>query len=244
MIYGLNPIMEALKVRREDFERILISEGRNKKDLRPILELVGDKRVEWVKREYLDRLSKGGRHQGILGIIADYPYAEVEDILKRWKQSSQSALILILDSISDPQNLGSLIRTAEASGVHGIILPKDRACPITASATKASAGALEHMLISRVVNLSQIIDYLKKEGIWIIGTDQKAQDNIYSLDANLSLAIIIGSEGRGIRPLLRKRCDFWLSITLKGKVSSLNAAISGAIILFEVLRQRAFNQSL
>ncbi|MBI3753814.1 MAG: 23S rRNA (guanosine(2251)-2'-O)-methyltransferase RlmB, partial [Deltaproteobacteria bacterium] len=178
-------------------------------------------------------------HQGVVGILAEFKYADIEDILERWKSSEAKAIILILDCIQDPQNLGSLIRTANAAGVHGVIIPKDRAAEVTPAVVKASAGAVEHTLVCRVTNIADTIDKLKDAGVWIIGIEADGKEDIYSFDMNnIDMAVVIGSEGKGIRRLVKERCDVCLSIPMKGGISSLNASVAGGIALFEVLRRR------
>jgi 23S rRNA (guanosine2251-2'-O)-methyltransferase len=183
-------------------------------------------------------MAKGGVHQNVVGLVKETPYADVGELLSRRKEQGTKALFLILDGIQDPQNFGSLIRTGLGCGVHGIIVPKDRAVGITPVVVKASAGAAAHLPIARVVNIAATIDLLKKEGIWVYGASGEAKDLIYQLDLNMDLAIVIGAEGKGMRPLVKKRCDRLFSIPMKGPLSSFNASVSGGMILYEVTRQR------
>ncbi|MBI5966921.1 MAG: 23S rRNA (guanosine(2251)-2'-O)-methyltransferase RlmB, partial [Deltaproteobacteria bacterium] len=152
-------------------------------------------------------------------------------------------LVLILDGIEDPQNLGSLIRTSEACGVQGIIIPKDRAVGVTPAVVKASAGAAAHIPVVRVTNLASALDELKKEGLWIVGADARGEKNLYEMNFDMNVGLVIGSEDKAIRPLVLKKCDYTVSIPMKGKISSLNAAVAGAIILFEILRQNLIRQT-
>ena len=165
-------------------------------------------------------------------------FADFKKILSHWKEGGAKALILILDGIQDPQNFGSLIRTALGCGVDGMIIPKDRAVGITPSVVKTSAGAALHLPIVRITNIATTIDALKKEGIWVYGASGEARDSIYNLDLNIDLAIVIGAEGKGIRPLVKKKCDCLFSIPMRGPISSFNAAVSGGMILYEIMRQR------
>ncbi len=192
----------------------------------------------------MDRLTSGGVHQDIVGILkeAPSPYADLAQVLAA-KTTEERGLFLILDGIQDPQNLGSLIRTALGSGVQGLILPKDRAVGITPVVMKASAGAAVHLPIARVVNVASTIDHLKKEGIWVYGAAGEAKELIYDLDLKTDVAIVIGSEGKGIRPLVKKKCDRLFSIPMKGPLSSFNAAVSGGMILYEVMRQRDLKEA-
>jgi 23S rRNA (guanosine2251-2'-O)-methyltransferase len=181
---------------------------------------------------------KGVSHQNVVGIIKEIPYADLGEILSYWKKQGAKALFLILDGIQDPQNFGSLIRTALGCGVHGLIVPKDRAVGLSPAVIKVSAGAAAYLPIARVVNIAATIDALKKEGIWVYGAAGEAKDLIYKLDLAIDLAIVIGAEAKGIRPLVKKKCDRLFSIPMKGPVTSFNASVSGGMILYEVMRQR------
>jgi 23S rRNA (guanosine2251-2'-O)-methyltransferase len=186
---------------------------------------------------------KGGLHQNVVGLIKETQYADLGEILSQWRKEGTKALLLILDGIQDPQNFGSLIRTALGCGVHGMIIPKDRAVGITPSVVKASAGAALHLPIARVVNIATTVDTLKKEGIWVYGASGEAKDLIYNVDLNIDLAIVIGAEEKGIRPLVKKKCDRLFSIPMKGPISSFNASVSGGMILYEVMRQRSLHNN-
>jgi 23S rRNA (guanosine2251-2'-O)-methyltransferase len=186
---------------------------------------------------------KGGLHQNVVGLIKETQYADLGEILSQWRKEGTKALLLILDGIQDPQNFGSLIRTALGCGVHGMIIPKDRAVGITPSVVKASAGAALHLPIARVVNIATTVDTLKKEGIWVYGASGEAKDLIYNLDLKIDLAIVIGAEEKGIRPLVKKKCDRLFSIPMKGPISSFNASVSGGMILYEVMRQRSLHNN-
>ena len=240
MIYGIHPVEEALKSSHLQFEKIFIGTKKPHPRLQAIINLGRQKEVSitFGTQEDLDRMTQGGLHQNIVGWVQEHPYANVEDVLSRWKKEGTKALFLILDGIQDPQNFGSLIRTAVGCGAHGIFIPKDRAVGITSTVVKASAGATVHLPVIRVVNIANTIDLLKKEGIWVYGAAGEAKDLIYQLDFATDLAIVIGSEGKGIRPLVKKKCDRLFSIPMKGPVSSFNASVSGGMILYEVMRQR------
>lgn len=240
IIYGVNPVIEALKSHPEYFKDILIASGRAGQAAEKIKKLAEqyDIKCRIIEKEEIEMLAKSPHHQGVAATLSEFKYVDIEDILEKWKSSGERALILILDCIQDPQNLGSLIRTANASGVHGVIIPKDRAADVTPAVVKASAGAIEHTLISRVTNIATTIEQLKEAGIWVIGIEADSKQNIYSFDTRTDLAIVIGSEGKGIRRLVKEKCDICLSIPMKGGISSLNASVAGGIALFEVLRQR------
>jgi len=240
IIYGINPVLEALRSERQGLNKILLAEGREGGSVRLLRQLAREKGIpiQVSPKEALDRLAGGGYHQGILGFTAVSSYSTWEDLLDRVRSAQGKAIILVLDSIEDPQNLGSLIRTAEACGVKGVVLPKDRAAGITPAVVRASAGAVAHLPIVRVTNLASTLEELKKEGFWIVGADSGAEKSLYELKFDMNVGVVIGSEGKGVRPLLLKKCDYTVSIPMRGKVSSLNAAIAGGVILFEILRQQ------
>jgi 23S rRNA (guanosine2251-2'-O)-methyltransferase len=240
IIYGIHPLQEALKSSHLQIEKILIGTRTLHPSLQSILDLArrNDIPVMFTAKESLERMTKGGVHQNVVGLVKDTPYVDLGGILDRWKKEGTKALFLVLDGIQDPQNFGSLIRTGLGCGVHGIIIPKDRAVGITPGVIKASAGAAAHLPIARVVNIAATIDLLKKEGIWVYGASGEAKDLIYQLDLNVDLAIVIGAEGKGMRPLVKKRCDRLFSIPMKGPLPSFNASVSGGMILYEVTRQR------
>lgn len=246
IIYGIHPVKEALKSSHLQIEKILIGAQSPHPPLQPILDLAHKRKipVTFTKKESLERLTKGGVHQNVVGLIKETLYADVGKILSYWKKEGIKALFLILDGIQDPQNFGSLIRTASGCGVHGIIIPKDRSVGMTPAVVKASAGAAAHLPIARVVNIAATIDFLKKERIWVYGASGEAKDLIYQLDLDMDLAIVIGAEGKGIRPLVKKKCDRLFSIPMRGPLSSFNASVSGGMILYEVMRQRSFRNNL
>jgi len=248
IIYGIHPVKEALKSSYLQVEKILIGTQTPHPSLQAVIDLATQRKipVTLTTRESLEPMTKGGVHQNVVGLVKETSYADVAEILSRWKKDGTKALILILDGIQDPQNFGSLIRTASGCGVHGMIIPRDRSVGITPVAVKASAGAVAHLPIARVVNIAATIEALKKEGIWVYGASGEAKDLIYEVDLDMNLAIVIGAEGKGIRPLVKKKCDRLFSIPMKGPVSSFNAGVSGGIILYEVMRQRSLphNQPL
>ncbi len=240
IIYGINPLLEALKSHPEYFKDILIAHGRTGQEIEKIRKLAGQHDIKYrmVDKEDIESLAGTAHHQGVAAALSEFKYSDVEDVLERWRSSKEKAFILILDCIQDPQNLGSLIRTANTAGVHGVIIPKDRAAEVTSTVVKASAGAIEHILISRVTNIADTITKLKNAGVWVIGIEADSKENIYSFDMDTDLAIVIGSEGKGIRRLVKEKCDICLSIPMKGNISSLNASVAGGIALFEVVRKR------
>ena len=194
--------------------------------------------INFVDKERLDQLSETKKHQGVIAVAAAYEYAEVEDILKNAEEKGEPPFIFILDNIEDPHNLGAIIRTANLAGAHGVIIPKRRSVGLTATAAKASAGAIEHIGVARVTNLSAAIDTLKEKGVWVFGADAGGDTSLYQTNFVGATAIVIGSEGSGLSRLVREKCDGIVSIPMKGRVNSLNASAAAAVLLYEAVRQR------
>lgn len=244
IIYGIHPVKEALNSPHLQVEKILVASQKASPSFQSVLELASQRQIPivYTRRETLEQMAKGGVHQNIIALIKEISYLDLEEILSRSKRGPAKALFLILDGIQDPQNFGSLIRTALGCGAHGIIIPKDRAVGITPAVIKASAGATAHLPVARVTNLSRAIETLQKEGIWVYGATGEARDKVYELDLTADLAIVIGAEGKGIRPLIKKKCDRLFSIPMRGPLNSFNASISGAMILYEVMRQRSLHE--
>lgn len=244
IVYGIQPVLEALKAERQVVKRILVAEAHRNPTLRHLQQLAEERGIpiQSQLKDTLTRMVKNEHHQGVVGILADSLYASWEDLLRAITVKGRWVRVLILDGLEDPQNFGSLIRTAEACGVAGIIIPQDRAVGLTPAAIKSSAGAFVHIPIVRVTNLANRLDDLKKEGVWIVGADARGEKNLYDMGFDMNVGIVIGSEGKGIRPRVLSKCDFTVSIPMVGKVSSLNAAISGAVILFELFRQHTASQ--
>lgn len=240
IIHGLHPVQEALKTHPSPVKRIIISRGRNRRSLKEILRLAEQRSVpiQWADRNDLTRIAKTPSHQGIVAQMREFEYAEPADIVQRWEETGEQAFFLIVDGVEDPQNLGGLIRTANAFGVHGVFIPKDRATAITPAVIKASVGAAFYTPIARITNVVSCLEFLKKRGVWILGAEADAERPIYDCDLDLDLGIVIGSEGKGIRALVKKRCDFLASIPLRGDITSLNASVAGALVMYEVLRRR------
>jgi 23S rRNA (guanosine2251-2'-O)-methyltransferase len=188
-----------------------------------------------VARSKLDSLTANAPHQGVAGFLDQFNYADLDGVLE---QGKGVPLFLVLDGIEDPRNLGALIRTAEGCGVGGVIIPKDRAAAITPAVAKSSAGAVFHLPVVRVANIPTTLKRIKERGIWVLGAAAEAHMDLYAQDLTIPLAVVIGGEGKGLRPLIKKGCDFLVSIPMKGKVNSLNASVAGSIILYEIMRQR------
>lgn len=242
-IEGRNPIIEALKSDRE-IDKILIAKGAIQGSIQKIIGMAKDKKVpiQYVERRKIDDLSQSNNHQGIIAFVAAHEYVEVEDILKVAEDRGEAPFIIILDEITDPHNLGSVIRSADAAGAHGIIIPKRRAVGLTAVVAKTSAGAVEYMGVAKVSNISQTIEYLKEKGIWIVGADVDGEKTYYHNDLTGKIALVIGSEGKGLSRLVKEKCDFLVNIPMKGKVSSLNASVAASVLMYEVIRQREIKE--
>ncbi|MGI2329584.1 23S rRNA (guanosine(2251)-2'-O)-methyltransferase RlmB [Planococcus sp. YIM B11945] len=238
IIGGKNPVLEALRAER-DINKIWIAEGVQKKGIAELLQLAKDRGVlvQFVPKKKIDGLTDSN-HQGIAAAVAAYNYAELNDLFERAASRSEDPFFLILDELEDPHNLGSIMRTADAIGAHGLIIPKRRAVGLTAVVAKSSTGAIEHIPVVRVTNLSQTLDELKKRGVWIAGTDAKESVDYRQMDAALPLAIIIGSEGKGMSRVLRDKCDFLYQLPMVGHVTSLNASVAASLLMYEVYRKR------
>lgn len=239
ILYGRNPVIEALKS-GVSVNKLLIAQGDNSGSMKVILSLARERQLVYqtVDKKKLDDICGHKNHQGVVMYISAGEYADVSDILDRAREKNESPFILILDEIQDPHNLGAMIRTAEACGVHGIIIPKRRSVQLTGAVAKASAGALAHMLIARVPNLPNVIDELKKEGVWIAGTDAGGDTEFFKADFKGPIGIVIGSEGYGIGELVRKKCDYIITIPMVGKVSSLNASVAAGLVMYEIFKER------
>ncbi|NLO82501.1 MAG: 23S rRNA (guanosine(2251)-2'-O)-methyltransferase RlmB [Clostridiales bacterium] len=237
-IEGRNPVMEALRSGRT-IEKILVVKGLREGGIRNILSTAKDMGIviQEVDRRLLNSISQTRAHQGIIAVTTPYSYVSVEDILEKAKKAEEPPFILVLDEIEDPHNLGAIIRTAECCGVHGIIIPKRRAAGLTPAAVKASAGAVEHIPIAKVNSIAWALELLKKHGLWVAGAD--AGGKPYTLhDMKGPIALVIGSEGKGLRRLVREKCDFLVGIPMKGKINSLNASVAAAVLMYEIVRQR------
>lgn len=240
LILGRNPVREAL---RSDIpiEKIAFAFGVRGGAIDQIRQLARQRGIPTseMAREKFNEVSGGVETQGVIAFVGQKQYVEVEDILTVARERNEQPFLLVLDEIEDPQNLGALIRTAECAGVHGVVIPRHHAAGITAATVRASAGASEHIAIARVSNIASCLDVLKENGIWIVGTAAEVEKSFTELDYTMSLAIVIGSEGRGMRKLVREKCDFLVKIPIFGKTASLNASVAGALVMYEVVRGRA-----
>jgi 23S rRNA (guanosine2251-2'-O)-methyltransferase len=221
--------------------RIFVAQGAREAGLAALLALAAQEQVpvEQVARGRLDHLAGSANHQGVVAAVAPFAYADVDELLAAALRSHEDPLLLVLDAVQDVQNLGSLIRTAEAVGAHGLILPEHRAAGVTPAVIKASAGAIEHLPVAQVSNLPRALDTLKGRGIWVVGLAGEASHTFASVDLNRPLALVVGSEGKGLGRLVRERCDLLVRLPMRGKVNSLNAAVAGSIALYQAWQARA-----
>ena len=240
-LYGRNPVYEALRAGRRQFYRLVIAETVRSTDVvSDILSLAESAgvTVEWVPRHNLNWLGDVN-HQGVVLEASDYPYADVRELLDLAREREQPPFLLLLDLLKDPQNLGSLLRTAEAVGMHGVIIQRRRAVGVTPSVVNTSAGAVEHVLVAQVTNLSNTIRDLKESEVWVAGLEStRGAQRFDQADLSGGLAIVVGSEGSGLRRLVKERCDFLIELPMEGRVTSLNASVAGSIVLYEAWRQR------
>ena len=240
-LYGIHPVYEALIAGRRTFKKLYVSKSRQTKGIEDLLLLAQAEGIpiQYSEPEYLESLLNESVHQGVAARVGNYPFVDIGAILKKAETDGEFPMILALDGIVDPQNLGSLIRTSLAMGIHGIILAKDRSAPLSPSVSKTSAGAVEHMLITRVTNLVSALIRLKKAGLWVVGAHAGSEQRVDEADFNVGLVLVIGGESKGIRPLVRKTCDYLVSVPQKKLLDSLNAAVAGAIVMYEIVRQRS-----
>jgi 23S rRNA (guanosine2251-2'-O)-methyltransferase len=238
-IVGRNSVLEALKSGRS-INKVMVAKGERQGSIRELIGLAKQNGlvVQEVEIAKLDSLSGGLKHQGVVAMVPPIDYAELEDILEKATASEQTPFIILLDELEDPHNLGAILRTADAAGVHGVLIPKRRSCPLSGTVAKTSAGAVEYMPVARIGNIAQTIDQLKKAGMWIVGADMDGDKNYYEADLTGPIVIVVGNEGQGMGRLVKERCDFLVRIPMLGKINSLNASVACSLLLYEVLRQR------
>ncbi|HZU02789.1 MAG TPA: 23S rRNA (guanosine(2251)-2'-O)-methyltransferase RlmB [Ktedonobacteraceae bacterium] len=239
-VWGRNPVLETLRSARQ-VKRILLAEGHREAPALASILKEAERRhvpVEVVPRPRLDQISHGAVHQGCIALVEERKYVAVDAILAYAASKNEAPFLLILDAIQDVNNLGSLIRTAEAAGIHGVVLPEHRAAEVNATVVKTSAGATEHLLIAQVTNLTQSIEQLKKQNIWVVGLAGEAKMLYHQADLTGPLALVVGNEGKGISRLVREHCDLLIKLPMHGHINSLNAAVAGSIAIYEALRQR------
>ena len=237
-IYGINAVTESLKARGRSFAWVGVAKERH--DLR--LQRVVDEcrrqgiAVRFVSRPELDRMAGNNAHQGVVAVTSAKQYNDLDDVVAA--KRGQFSLVVVLDGVEDPHNLGAILRTADAAGADGVVIPERRAAGVTPTLTKASAGASEHLPIAKVTNIGRTLEEIKSKNLWIVGLDERAPQNYDSLDYKMDCAIVLGAEGKGVHELVRKKCDFLISIPMLGKVSSLNVSVAAGVMLYEIVRQR------
>ena len=238
-IEGRNSVLELLESGK-DVNKIFVTRGEKHGSINKILGIAKERKIIVVEKDkkQMDEMAQEENYQGVIAIVPPFEYVEISDILEVAKERNEDPFVIVLDGIEDPHNLGSIIRTAETAGVHGVIIPKRRAVSVNSTVNKASAGAVEHMKIARVTNISDAIEELKKAGLWVCGTAVDTNKYYYNQDLTGPLAIVIGNEGKGIGEKVKKNCDFLVKIPMKGKVQSLNASVSTGIIVYEAVKQR------
>ena len=238
-VEGRNSVIELLESGK-DINKIFIEKGEKHGSIHKIIAMAKEKRVITVEKDkrQMEEMAQNKNYQGVIALVPPFEYCEIEDILDKAKEKGEDPCVLILDGIEDPHNLGSIIRTAETAGVHGVIIPKRRAVGVNSTVAKVSAGAVEHMLVARVTNITDAIEKLKKEGLWIWGTDINTDKYYYEQDLTGPIGIVIGNEGSGMSNKVTKNCDFLVKIPMMGKVTSLNASVSAGIVIYETLKQR------
>jgi 23S rRNA (guanosine2251-2'-O)-methyltransferase len=240
-LYGLNPVRELLRASSAEVSELWLGEGTTRgaafAELERLARAAGAK-VRSAPRAKLDRLAGTDRHQGVVAVVAEFRYAAVEDLLERAAASGRPPLLVVLDGVEDPHNLGAIVRSAHALGAHGVVIPKDRAVGVTAAVAKASAGAVERLPVARVTNVTQCLEALKEAGVWSVGLAADAPKPVAALDLRAPTALVLGSEGEGLRPLVRRTCDLAAHIPMMGELDSLSVSASAAIALYEAARQR------
>lgn len=243
-IVGRNPVIEAIRSGR-DIHKIWISEGSRKGSMQEIVGLAKQNKIviQYVPKQKLDQLAQGQTHQGVAASVASHDYVEFDSLVSRSLQGERYPFLVLLDELEDPHNLGSILRTADATGVDGVIIPKRRSVGLTSVVAKASAGAIEYVPVSRVTNLARAIDQLKEEGFWIVGSDASGQTDYREMKFDMPVALVIGSEGKGMSRLVKEKCDFLLRLPMEGRVSSLNASVAAGLLMYEVYRKRSPVQS-
>ncbi|SDI06344.1 23S rRNA (guanosine2251-2'-O)-methyltransferase [Alteribacillus persepolensis] len=238
-ISGKNPVLEAIRSNRS-IHKVWIAEGALKGQTQQIYQAAKQHNVivQKAPRKKLDDLAGTNNHQGVVASVAAYQYAELDDIFERAQARKEEPFILLLDEIADPHNLGSILRTADAVGAHGAVIPKRRSVGLTQAVAKSSTGAIEHVPVARVTNMARTMDELKKRGVWLAGTDASGKEDFRQWDGSMPLGLVIGSEGKGMSRLVKEKCDFLLQIPMVGHVTSLNASVAASLLMYEVYRKR------
>lgn len=238
-VTGRNPVMEVLRSGRT-VDKILVAKGEREGSLLKIIAMAKERGIPVMdaERTRIEALSGTAAHQGVLAFVTPFEYASVDDILALAEEKGEPPFLVILDGVTDPHNVGAIIRTACCCGAHGVILPKHNSCGMTPTLIKSAAGATEYMKVARVTNITDTIEELKKRNVWIYGTDGSAPADVYHTDLTGACAFVLGDEGRGMSRLVREHCDFLIKIPMNGPLDSLNVSVAGAVILYESLRQK------
>jgi 23S rRNA (guanosine2251-2'-O)-methyltransferase len=238
VIFGINAVVEALKAHGRSFDYVAIMAGRRDARAQVIFEAARDAgvSVRQVSRDQLARLANTPNHQGVVAITSEKQYSDIDDVLAQ--RRGDHNFLVVLDGVEDPHNLGAVIRTADAAGADGIVIPERRAAHVTGAVAKASAGASEYLPVAKVTNINRTLEDLKERNIWTIGLDERAQKSYDEVDYNMDCALVLGAEGSGLHEHVRKKCDFLISIPMLGRVPSLNVSVAAAVVMYEVLRQR------
>ena len=239
VLVGRNAVTEALKSGR-GINKLWIASGDREGSVAEIAALAKERGivVQYVERAKIEALAGGHRHQGVLAYVAPVPYAELEDILKAAEEKGEAPFLVLLDELEDPHNLGALLRTADATGVHGILIPKRRSVSLNATVAKTSAGAVEYVPVARIGNIAQTLKKLKEKGFWVAGADMDGEKAYYEADLTGPLVLVVGSEGKGMSRLTKEACDFIVRMPMVGRLNSLNASVAGSILMYESMRQR------
>lgn len=244
VLIGRNAVTEALRAGR-GINKILLADGDREGQVSEIVALAKERGIvlQFVERSKIESVAGGLRHQGVLAYVAPVAYADLDDILAKAEAAGEPPFLLLLDELEDPHNLGALLRTADATGVHGVLIPKRRSVPLTATVAKTSAGAVEYVPVARIGNISQTLKALKEKGFWVAGADMDGQQNYYEADLTGPLVLVVGSEGKGMGRLTKEQCDFIVKMPMVGKINSLNASVAGSILMYESMRQRLAKKS-
>lgn len=239
LLAGYNSVLEALKAGRA-LNKILLAKGARSGSQKDVLRLAEERHViiQWVEGAKLDEVAQGNRHQGVIALAAPIAYQELEDVLELAATRGEAPFVVVMDGLTDPHNVGAIIRTAAAAGVHGVLIPKRRNCPVTATVARTSAGAVEHVPIVQIGNVRQTLEKLKTQGLWVVGLDAAGDTEHFAADLKGPVALVVGSEGEGLGELVRRTCDFLVRIPMHGPVGSLNASVACALVLYEAFRQR------
>ena len=240
IIYGRHPVEEALQSGRP-LKKVILAQGLKDPTADRVGRLAKDAGVpvQLLERKRMDQLAPRMNHQGVMALAPPYPYAALEDLFQRAASRGEDPLFLVLDHLQDPHNFGALLRTAEAVGAHGAVIPHRRAVGVTTGVYKSAAGAVEHLPVARVTNLARSLEEMKKQGLWIAGADMQGEQAFFQADLKGPLALVLGGEGKGISPLIKGKCDFLVRLPMRGKTGSLNVSVAGGILLYEIFRQRS-----